>query len=334
MDYNFITEAYSPEARPFALLASLRATFLNTHILNVEQRFNREIMNILNPPPLDHLVRGLESLQSTRIPDTSDSPDIPPSSPYRHGSTDPQKFMDDRLERAMSIGKIEILTSTVAPSTCSRYQSGWNSWQEFCDGMKISPHLDPSIKGWGEIVLDFLTWEHRIMGVGYSALVTRCCAILFARLIEGCDLSNASFRIRSFLKAAKRLNPVMKKIPGTVELSTWISSHFIDSQSLPDNQLWAALMVGFFFCMRVSEIENLRENDLVFQNTDDGMALAIRIRKSKTDQEYHGALRPLLPTGAVMCPSAAVINWLRMRGGVTNPTIFFSKVCGRVLRGC
>ena len=83
------------------------------------------------------------------------------------------------------------------------------------------------------------------MGVGYSALVTRYCAIRFVHLVEGCDLSKASFRIRSFLKAAKRLNPVMKKIPATIELSTWISSNFIDSQSLPDTQLWAALMVGF-----------------------------------------------------------------------------------------
>ena len=85
------------------------------------------------------------------------------------------------------------------------------------------------------------------MGVGYSALVTRCCAIRFVHLVEGCDLSNASFRIRSFLKAAKRLNPVMKKIPATVELLSWISSNFVDPQSLPGNQLWAALMVGFSF---------------------------------------------------------------------------------------
>ena len=113
--------------------------------------------------------------------------------------------------------------------------------------MKISPHLDPSVKGWGEIVLDFLTWEHRIMGVGYSALVTRYCAIRFVHLVEGCGLSKASFRIRSFPKSAKRLNPVMKKIPATIELLTWISSNFIDSQSLPDTQLWAALMVGFSF---------------------------------------------------------------------------------------
>ena len=121
LNYDFTTEAYSPEARPFVLLASLRATFLNPQFLNVEQRFNYEIMNILNPPPLDRLVQDHEGRQSTRIPDTSDSPS--PLS-YRSGSTDPQQFMDNRLKRAMSIDKIDILMSTVAASTRTRYKSG------------------------------------------------------------------------------------------------------------------------------------------------------------------------------------------------------------------
>ena len=93
-----------------------------------------EITNILNPPPLAHLNQGHGSIQSTFAPDSSDSL----SSPYyRSGSTNPQQFMDDRLKRAMSVGKIDILMSTVAASTRTRYKSGWASWREFCDGMEI-----------------------------------------------------------------------------------------------------------------------------------------------------------------------------------------------------
>ena len=122
----------------------------------------------------------------------------------------------------------------------------------------------------------------------------------------------------------------MKKIPVTVELLSWISSNFIDPQSLPDNQLWAALMVGFFYCLRISEVGNLRENDLVSQQTDDGAALTIRIRKSKTDQESQGALRSLLPTGSLLCPATAVINWFRLRGwdSVSDRVIFRRCVSG------
>ena len=115
------------------------------------------------------------------------------SSPYyRTGTCNLQQFTDDRLKRAMSIGKVRILISTVSTSTRDRYQDGWAAWRDFCDGMRIPPLSDPSKDGWGEIVLGCLTWEHRAIGVGYSGLVARYSAIPFVRLVEGRDLGNAS----------------------------------------------------------------------------------------------------------------------------------------------
>ena len=120
LNYDFICDAYSPEARPFVLLASLRSTFLNTHIATVRDRLNREIANISNPPPNAHFNQERESAHSTTLAAyTSSSPasscDTCPT--YRSGSSNPQQFMDDRLKRAMSIDKVEILMSTVALST-------------------------------------------------------------------------------------------------------------------------------------------------------------------------------------------------------------------------
>ena len=111
-----------------------------------------------------------------------------------------------------------------------------------------------------------------ITGVGYSGLVKRYSEIRFVRLIEGCDLSKESCRARSFLKAIKRLNPVAKEAPVAVELLSWIYGNFIDPKSVADLQLRASLMIGFF-CLRISEIEDLRENDLACQSTEDGNAL-------------------------------------------------------------
>ena len=120
---------------------------------------------------------------------------------------------------------------------------------------------------------------HKIMGVGHSVLLTRYAAIRFVHLAEGCDLSKASFRARSFLKAVKRMIHVAEKAPFTAELLSWIKDNFTGVNSISDSQLWSALMIGFFYCLRISEIENLRENDLVSQSTDEGRALTIRIRK-------------------------------------------------------
>ena len=84
-------------------------------------------------------------------------------------------------------------------------------------------------------------------------------------------------------------------------------------------------MVGFLSFLRISEIENLRENDSAPQAKDEGNALKVRIRKSDTDPEGQGALRSLLPTGNVLRPSSACIEWMRIRGWASDadsPFIF------------
>ena len=136
------------------------------------------------------------------------------------------------------------------------------------------------------------------------------------------------------MNAIKRLNPVTKKAPMAVELLKWIYENFIDPNSLADLQHWASLMIGFFFCLRISEIEELRENDLVFQSTQDVNARTVRIRKSKSDQEGQGALRSLLPTGSVLCPPSACIDWMRIRGWDSEAdSPLFPKIRSRAV-GC
>ena len=91
--------------------------------------------------------------------------------------------MVDRLKRALSSDKVEILLPTVAASTRTRYRDGRTAWREFCSGLEISPKLDPMIPEWGASLLDFSTWGNKIMGVGYSGLLTRCAEIRFVHLL-------------------------------------------------------------------------------------------------------------------------------------------------------
>ena len=65
----------------------------------------------------------------------------------------------------------------------------------------------------------------------------------------------------------------------------------------------------------------------MFQQTDDGADLTVRIRKSNTDQESQGALRSLLPTGSFLCPTTASISWFRLRGwGSESGRFVFPKM--------
>ena len=84
----------------------------------------------------------------------------------------------------------------------------------------------PSIPDWGAPLVDFFTWSRKIMGVGYSGVLTRYAAIRFVHLVEGCDLSKALFLVRSFLKTIKRMNYATKKLPVTVELLSWVKGNF------------------------------------------------------------------------------------------------------------
>ena len=100
-------------------------------------------------------------------------------------------------------------------------------------------------------------------------------------------MSKASFRVRSFLKAIKRLNPVTKKAPVTVELLSSIYENFIDPKSVADLQLWASLTIGFFG-LRISEIGDLGENDLVSQSTEEGVLLLFVYANSKQTKKGKG----------------------------------------------
>ena len=86
--------------------------------------------------------------------------------------------------------------SAIDESTRGRYRPGWSSWVEFCNGVGgVSPRLDPSKDGRVELMFGFPKWGYRITRAGYSGLLTRCAAIRAPRLVGGCVLIKASFRV-------------------------------------------------------------------------------------------------------------------------------------------
>ena len=146
--------------------------------------------------------------------------DCPHLDDFRSGN--PQMAMVGRLKRAMSIDKVEITMSTVAEIARSLYKAGWADRRAFCAGLEISRKLDPSASDCDASLLYFSLGGHKIMGVWYSGLLSSYADIRFVRLVEGCDLSKASFRVRSFSNAINIMNPVEKKDPVAVELLNWI----------------------------------------------------------------------------------------------------------------
>ena len=140
--------------------------------------------------------------------------------------------MANRTKLALSLYKVEIVMSSVSDSTKERYRSARAALGGFCSVMEISPRLDPARSDLYEQPLDFLTFEYRIMRAGYSGRLNLYSSIRFVHLIDCCDLGKSSFRVKSYLWEIKRVNPVAKKIPATIELQLWIKVDFADNNSI------------------------------------------------------------------------------------------------------
>lgn len=77
----------------------------------------------------------------------------------------------------------------------------------------------------------------------------------------------------------------------------------------------ALVSIGYFACLRVSELVGLHVEDLSFSN--DGVVLSIRV--SKTDQDGQGFFRGVPRAKGAVCPVSILERWLRVSGLVQGP---------------
>ena len=133
--------------------------------------------------------------------------------------------------------------------------------------MGVSPWLDSSIIGWGNVLIDFVVWEYKISGIQNGTLHKRFCAIRFIHIAEGReDLSLRAHRVKTVTKAIKLRGKTMKKVPFNTDLLRWIWRNLnvaeLQSQSIHIALIWAGLLLAFFFCLRISELLNLTPRDI------------------------------------------------------------------------
>ena len=209
--------------------------------------------------------------------------------PFTNGGL--SRTFDRRLHKMLQLAKFELLTQSIGDTTRDQYLKCWAKWAQFAACMDASPWLQHSQGvGWGEMLLGFLVWEHKVFGLQASTLAKRFYAIRFIHVTEGYDdISLRAHRVKALLKAVKLRGTRCKKIPFNTDLLRWIHSELNLTQtlhsSLPLARLWAGILCAFFFCLRISELLALTTQDIKFVDTPEGKVLSIIIRSSKTDQE-------------------------------------------------
>ena len=216
---------------------------------------------------------------------------------YNHGDT-PRTYttggmsteFDRRIELMLGQEKFHLLTSGIVDKPRARYLTCWRRWSQFASCMGKSPWIKSFEQGWDDALLDFLVRQRKILGIQHSVLTKGFYAVRYIRIVEGLeDLTLRAHRIQCIVKSVKLRGETCKKLPFTTDLIRWLRTQLTDDAStrVPHNvaQLWGGLLVAFFFCLRISEIQALTVNDIKITHDEKGSVLPIIIRGAKTDQE-------------------------------------------------
>ena len=121
---------------------------------------------------------------------------------------------DKNLHEMLQLAKFDLLTQSVSNKTREQYVQCWRKWAQYSARMNTSPWLSPTSVGWGDTLIDYLVWEHKIFGLQSSTLAQRFYAIRFIHVVEGHDdISSRAHRAKALPNAIKLRGSRCKKVP-------------------------------------------------------------------------------------------------------------------------
>jgi site-specific recombinase XerD len=191
-----------------------------------------------------------------------------------------------------------------AGATLRAYQHDWLQFRTWCEANAFVP-----LPASGQAVILYGTDLTKNHGKKWNTLSRRLAAISQLHSEAGYESPTKTWAVRQFLSGLRRelgVAPVRKR-PVLVEDLKLILTQV--PASLLGQRDRALLLLGFSGAFRRSELVGLDVADLE-TNPRGGGGLAIRIRRSKTDQEGEGR-KVGIPKGADLfsCPVQALDNW-------------------------
>ena len=159
---------------------------------------------------------------------------------------------DRRIANMLENEKFILLTSSVTVVAKDQYMCCWRRWAQFSACSGLSPWIQDTRRGRDNTLIEFLIWEHKLLGLQHSALTRRFYAVRYIHIADGYDdFSLRAHRIRGILKAIKLRGETCKEIPFNTDLSRWQKRNIPVELSPADtyrvSQLWTGLLMGFSF---------------------------------------------------------------------------------------
>ena len=222
---------------------------------------------------------------------------------------------DHRTASMLEQENFHLLTTGIGDKTRSQYMTCWRRWAQFASCMDESPWFREFPPGWDNTLIDFLAWQHKILGFQHSVLAKGFYDTRYVHIAEGlCDITLRAHSVRCLIRAVKLRGETCKKVPFNTDLLRWLFKQLVsdtpNSDRLPAAQLWCGLLIAFFFALRVSELLALAVGDIELTKEDLYSVLSVLTRGSKTDQEKRGAPRARRENATNLCPAKAASDYL------------------------
>lgn len=177
----------------------------------------------------------------------------------------------------------------------------------------------------------------------HSTIKSYLSAVRFLHISEGLDdpFQPSLNRLQYVLQGIKRCesqerSKERERLPITPNILRRIKSVWDQSASDPDIvMLWAACCLGFFGFLRAGEMTvpsdasydpsvHLSRSDIAVDNPGAPTVIRVTIKQSKTDPFRKGVNLFLGKTSTDLCPVAAMLNYLVLRGSEAGPLFWFA----------
>ena len=224
----------------------------------------------------------------------------------------------------------------LADSTQRAYKSGQNRFLAFCRQANYK-----AVPASETVLCHFVSYlaeqklKHKTIKVYLSA-------IRFLHISEGAgDPFHPSLdRLQYTLRGIKRVEAYSKterreRLPISPNILRKVKAVWEASGSDPDIvMLWAACCLAFFGFLRIGEMTvpgdtaydpsaHLSRSDIAVDNPSTPAVIRVTIKQSKTDPFRKGVDLFLGKTASDLCPVAAMLNYLVVRGPVEGPLFRF-----------
>ena len=227
------------------------------------------------------------------------------------------------------------MAQSVAPTTCGKYTACFSAYVDFCQkaNLQVFPLAQENLILFGSELAE---------ATSHSNINLHLASIKYFAALNGFDVQLSQFtRLYRMLRGIKRMqgnkfkkpkrSPITPPILRIIRFKLWNSSLPYEDKVM----LWAAMLTAFFGFLRVSEYTSTHSSSYdptctlccwdVSIPEDNGTAIDLQIKASKTDPFRAGVTVRLAENKSLLCPVEALIKFSEVHPSQHGPLFTFKN---------